>query len=768
VGRAAARGYVITSSPEFLEQYRAVDARLAPTLSELERQAAAVAPELQTPTAELVDLVERWRAEVGELQIALVQQGRPEAAADLVASGASQSIYDVFRSRSDGIREVVERTRADLEAQLAALRSVQVGLTSGLSILGLFAAALVVVGFAQTLRLLDELEAARRRSEELANETHTLYEAAQTERLRLRAVFDHSPEGFLVADASGAVVLTNSAAQRLLGPLDPGATLDPHPLSGRAFLADGRPCPPDDLPLLMTLRDGGDRRGELLIAQPDGLRVPVLVTSVALRDDGVVQGGLVVVQDLRKLREVERLKADFVALVSHELRTPLTTIKGASQAILRRGPVDLERVRELVQIVDEQGDRLQELIDNLLSLSQLEAGALRLRRETVDLADLIDRVLRQQREHGPGLRLVAEIAPGLPPVSADPRRIEQVLTNLLDNARKYASAGDAITISARPDGPLVLVGVRDGGPGIAPPDRERVFDRFYQAAPNATSAGGAGLGLAICKSLVESHGGTIWADAAPGGGALIQFTLPALEEEPASAPADRGGAQLLVVDDDAALRRVVARSLEDSGYRVVAVGDGEAALDALTRTSPDLVLLDVMLPGVDGFALLRQMREWTSAPIIMLTARASEQDIVRGLQRGADDYVTKPFRLGELLARIEALLRRAQISVALGEPTLIENGGLAIDLAQRRVTLGGAEVTLTPTEYRILLHLARNVGQVLSHEQILKAVWGDSYGAENHYLWVHVAHLRQKVEPDPRRPRLIVTERGVGYRMPRL
>jgi two-component system KDP operon response regulator KdpE len=152
-------------------------------------------------------------------------------------------------------------------------------------------------------------------------------------------------------------------------------------------------------------------------------------------------------------------------------------------------------------------------------------------------------------------------------------------------------------------------------------------------------------------------------------------------------------------------------------------------------------------------------------PIIMLTARAAEKDVVLGLQLGADDYLTKPFRANELIARIEAVLRRAQIEAAPDGPSLIQLDGLTIDLAQRRVAVDGADVELTPIEYQILTYLARHAGQVLTHSQILKEVWGEAYSGENHYLWVHIAHLRQKLEPKSKRTRYIHTERGVGYRL---
>ncbi|MBX0329672.1 response regulator [Oscillochloris sp. ZM17-4] len=597
-----------------------------------------------------------------------------------------------------------------------------------------------------------------------------LYAEAATGRQRLQAIFDHSPAGLVVAEApEGRLALVNHRAHALLGDLAPDATLRAHPLVGRAFRPGGEPVAPQRLPLAATLADGQERHNiELVIIAPDGTRVPVLTTSVPLRDDGgVVTGAVAVFQDLRQLREVERLKADFVALVSHELRTPLTAIKGCTETLLQSGEADPGRVHEFLQIIDAQSDRLEELIDNLLSLAQVEAGALRLRRTPVALGPRIQQVLRQQRERAEGLRIQADLPAELPPVNADLRRVEQVLHNLLDNAVKFSPEGGVITLSASTEDGAVRLSVRDQGPGIPPGERARVFERFYQIAQAGVASSGSGLGLAICKALVEAHGGQIGVADAPGGGAELWFTLPAETRvvEPQVAVRHDGATRVLVVDDDRALRRMLDRSLADAGYAVQTVVEAQGALDALTQQPPDLVLLDLMLPGVDGLALCRQLREWTNVPIIMLTARSAEQDIVRGLQLGADDYVTKPFRLSELLARMEAVLRRAQPQMEPGGISLIQIDHLTVDLAQRQVSVAGQEVSLTPTEYGILAYMAQHAGQVLTHAQILRAVWGETYGAENNYLWVHIAHLRQKIEADPKQPCYILTERGVGYRL---
>jgi DNA-binding response OmpR family regulator/signal transduction histidine kinase len=726
---------------------------------------------LEMPIAEFVQTVERWQRERSDRQIGLVQQGQVAQAVVEVASGQSQALFDSIRGRVNDLQEQAQANQTELLGQINRARTLQSAITSGLAVLGLIAVGFVLIGFRGLLILTRALQAERERTAALAQE-------ARAERQRIQTVFDHSPQGLIFAEAPGGRIrLANPAATTLLGPIPSDADLRTQSWVRRVYRPGGEPCPIDDLPLLRSIERGEARRGvELTVEQPDGQRVPVLLTSVPLHtEDGALRGAVAVFQDLRLLREVERLKSDFVALVSHELRTPLTAIQGCVQSLLASGEADPARTREFLQIIAEQGERLQELIDNLLSLSQVEAGALRLRRELLQPEPLIQSVLRQLRERLSRQRVQSAVAPGLPAVSADPRRIEQVLFNLLDNARKFAPPGSMITIHAAHDDDTVTIGVRDQGPGVPPAERERIFERFYQLEqPSTRNIGGSGLGLAICKAIVEAHGGRIWAAQAPGGGADFVFSLPAMPvtEFHTMTPGANvlvqprsGATQVLVVDDDPAMRRLLETSLPDAGYQVHTVVESQAALETVIQQPPDVILLDVMLPGIDGFTLCKQLREWTAVPIIMLTARAAEKDVVLGLQLGADDYVTKPFRANELIARIDAVLRRAQPDTAPSGPSLIQIDGLAIDLAQRLVTVDGTEITLTPIEYQILAYLARHSGQVLTHSQILQEVWGQEYSGESHYLWVHIAHLRQKLEPNSKQPRYILTERGVGYRL---
>lgn len=223
-------------------------------------------------------------------------------------------------------------------------------------------------------------------------------------------------------------------------------------------------------------------------------------------------------------------------------------------------------------------------------------------------------------------------------------------------------------------------------------------------------------------------------------------------------------ALVLVIEDEEAIRRFLRRGLESQGYRCLESTTGEEGIAQAATRNPDLVLLDLGLPDLDGIGVAERIREWSSVPIIVLTARGQEQDKIRALDGGADDYVTKPFSMPELLARMRVALRRRS-RAGSEEESVIERGLLRIDLPRRQVTLGGIPVPLTRIEYQLLTTLARHAGRVLTHAFLLKEVWGPAYTSQHHYLRVYMAQLRQKLEADPARPRLLLTETGVGYRM---
>jgi len=219
--------------------------------------------------------------------------------------------------------------------------------------------------------------------------------------------------------------------------------------------------------------------------------------------------------------------------------------------------------------------------------------------------------------------------------------------------------------------------------------------------------------------------------------------------------------RILVVDDEPQILRALQTNLRGAGYEVETATSAEEALSAAAMRPPDALILDLVLPDGTGTEVSRELRKWSSAPIVILSVVGEEREKVAALDAGADDYVTKPFSMDEVLARLRAVLRRAGPS---GEP-VIEIGELTVDLEKRSVALAGRPVSLTPTEFELLRVLAQNEGKLLTHPAILREVWGPAYGQESHYLHVYVSQLRRKIEPDPARPRYLLTEPGAGYRL---
>ena len=222
------------------------------------------------------------------------------------------------------------------------------------------------------------------------------------------------------------------------------------------------------------------------------------------------------------------------------------------------------------------------------------------------------------------------------------------------------------------------------------------------------------------------------------------------------------GVRILVVDDEKQIRRMLRAALEGYGYDIAEAASGHEGLSQTSIFHPDVIILDLGLPDIDGIEVIERLREWTQVPVIVLSVREHEDDKIKALDVGADDYVTKPFSMGELLARLRAALRRTAGSE--NEP-ILTFGELSVDIAHRNVSVRGEEVKLTPTEYEVLKYLAQQAGRVVTHRQLLKAVWGSNYQEHSQYLRVYVGQLRRKLEVDPSQPVYIITEPGVGYRL---
>ena len=238
---------------------------------------------------------------------------------------------------------------------------------------------------------------------------------------------------------------------------------------------------------------------------------------------------------------------------------------------------------------------------------------------------------------------------------------------------------------------------------------------------------------------------------------------PAGGSKTPSAPRERQ--RVLVVDDEPRMIGFIRLNLELEGFQVIEATDGVRALEAVRTQLPDVVLLDVMMPNLDGFETLRMLREFSNLPVIMLTAKGEEDDKVKGLELGADDYITKPFGPRELSSRIRAVLRRAESATSTPEHAILKvDERLSVDFNRRAVIVNGELIKLRPTEFRLIYHLIENAGWTVPHEQILAKVWGYEYRDETHYVRLYVNYLREKIEEDPAHPKYILTERGVGYR----
>ena len=391
----------------------------------------------------------------------------------------------------------------------------------------------------------------------------------------------------------------------------------------------------------------------------------------------------------------------------------------------------------------------------------------------------MDRALSAFSSAGGRNTVAVNIEPNLPLVMADRRAIVQVLGNLFSNAARNSPSSSVIRVSAVKEGIDIAVSVSDEGQGIPAESLPLLFEKFSRAQPEE-QGGDTGLGLAICKGIVEAHGGRIWAESDGRGlGARFTFTLPTVETADigTSSPIPRATAgslnaqddktgerrRVLAVDDDPQSLRYVRDTLAAAGYAPVVTGDPAESLRLLEEHQPQLVLLDLMLPGTDGIELMQDILEIAEVPVIFLSAYGQENHITRALDNGAVDYMVKPFSPTELLARIRAALRRREVAEP-SEPYLL--GELAIDYEQRTVTLAGTPVQLVGLEYRLLAELSANAGTVLTYGHLLRQVWGDKT-KDVRPMRTIVAKVRRKLGDAADNPTYILTEPRVGYWMPK-
>ena len=597
-------------------------------------------------------------------------------------------------------------------------------------------------------------------------------------RADLEALIETSPVGVVVFDArSGRPVSFNREARRIVEGLRTAGHPPEELLEVVSFRrADGPEVSLSEFPIAQYLSTGETVRAEeVVLSVPDGRSVRTLINATPIHsaDDGVATV-VVTMQDLAPLEELERLRAEFLGLVSHELRAPLTSIMGSATTLLEESAdLDPAEMHEFHRIIREQAGHMRGLIGALLDAGRIEAGTLSVSPEPSEMAALVDRARNTFLSGGGRHTVLIDLPLDLPPVMADRRRIDQVLNNLITNAASHSPDSSPIQISAERDGVHVAVSVSDEGRGIAPGQLPHLFRKYAGSAGGSERATtGTGLGLAICRGLVEAHGGRIRAESAGlGQGSRFTITLPAVEDtregeaprsgrrstDPASDP--REPTRILVVDDDPKTLRYVRDILSGAGHAPLVTGDHTELSHIIRTEKPSLVLLDLMLPGIDGIALLESVPELADLPVVFISGYGRDETIATALEAGAADYIVKPFSPTELIARVGAALRR----VARPEPFAL--GALAIHYESRRVTVAGRKITLTATEYELLRVLSLNAGRVVTYETLLRQVWGGRDAGDMDLIRNFVKKLRAKLGEDAANPTWIFNVRGVGYRM---
>ncbi|MDE2812341.1 MAG: ATP-binding protein [Gemmatimonadota bacterium] len=613
------------------------------------------------------------------------------------------------------------------------------------------------------------------------------YRDEQRARADLETLINTSPVGVVVFDArTGVPVSFNREAIRIIGSLQtPGSSVE-QLLDVLTFRrADGREIALADFPLAQALSAGETVRAEEIVIQvPDGRSMTTLLNATSIHsEDGEVESVVVTLQDMTPLEELERLRADLLGMVSHELRVPLTSIRGSATALLdTSSDLDPAELHQFLHIIVNQVDHMRELIGDLLDVARIKTGTLPVSPEPTEVTSLVDRARNIFLSSGGRHDLDLDLALDLPPIMADRSRIVQVLSNLLSNAARHSLESSVIRVIALREDLHVAVTVADEGTGISAERLPHLFRKFSRTDDESgeREIGGSGLGLAICKGIVEAHGGRIWAESdGLGQGARFTFTLPVVEEAGTGATTQSSrlatrsrqkgseDTRILVVDDDPQALRYIRGVLSEVGFTPIVTAAPEEALLLTEEKKPHLVLLDLVLPDSNGIDLMKDILRMADVPVLFVSAYGKDEVIAQAFEKGATDYIVKPFSPTELVARVRAALRRqaAPYWIESLEPYVL--GDLTIDYAERRVTVADQPVELTATEYELLCELSVNAGRVLTYDQLLRRVWGMANSKDVRVIRSLVRRLRRKLDDDADSPTYIFTELRVGYRMPK-
>ncbi len=605
------------------------------------------------------------------------------------------------------------------------------------------------------------------------------YREEHRARADLEALLNISPVGVLVFDGkTGVLVKANDETRRVFGSLNQtGRTLEEITKVVALRRADGSDIPIEEIPVIRALTAGENVfADEVVIHLPNGQAITTLINARPIRrDDGEVESVVATIQDITPLEAVKRQRAEFLQNLSHELRTPLSAIKGSTSTLLGSpNPLGPDETRQFLRVIDEQSDQMRQLINDLVDMTHIESGTLSVRPEPTELADLLEEA-REARVHTSTATNLVEIAlpSGLPRVMIDRRRILQVLDILLARAAGYTPGSSVVKIDVARRDPLIAVTVHVEGtdtPTLLTPRRPHGNSRV-------AGNGREDLSLAVCAGIVEAHGSRLSVEDGEGDRrGSVTFTVPLVDEaaqsrEPATAPSNRdplgARARILAVGDNPATQRYLRNTISQAGFIPLVASDPDEVELIIADKDPHVVILEPTLPRADGFEMLAQVTRISDAPIIFVAGPGWERQIGRAFELGAFDYIAKPFTATELLARIDVALRRRSAAGSRETSGQYQSGDLSINYAEREVSIAGHAVHLSATEYRLLTELSTASGRALTHEQLLRRVWGPLHSTDSRILRTYVKELRRKLGDDAAHPEYIFTELGVGYRMAR-
>lgn len=603
-------------------------------------------------------------------------------------------------------------------------------------------------------------------------------------------ILESAGDAILVVDLSGVVIYVNKKVEEVYGDRDVlGKRFIDVDIFGTESLQE-KEVWFHDLSALMQQEDPPLAEVELL--RGDGTPIYTEVSSQPLRKNGRVWGMVVVIRDIsdrkkaeerlrelyaeeRKVRqEIEaemKRRLEFMRAVAHELKTPLTPILASIETLTDELRDD--RSLKLARNIGQGAASLDKRVDELLDLARGEVGMLQLRLESADLRPMLRTIADNMTPLAlsNGISLIAHLPPNLPKVRADVTRLEQVLTNLMHNAIKFTPRGGKVTLSARDTGASIVVEVKDTGPGMSESQKKHLFEPYRRPEQGLrVRPYGMGLGLALCKMFIDLHEGQIWVRSRLGKGSTFGFSLPV--ETPTSLPmeAERAGKlwKVLIIEDNPQIVNAISLAFEAEWPHTALLSTrmGEEGVDLVGTEHPDVVILDLALPDRDGLDVLQEIRLFSSVPVLILTVRQEEQDITRALSLGANDYITKPFKMKELLARVKVQLRKQTPS---GEDSPIVYGPLRLDPSTFELSYGAREISLTVVEGHILRQLMLNAGRVVTYGRLAEAVWGDEdYTGAVVTLRTYIRQLRQKLQPSPTDAKLILTKPSVGYSLVKL